>query len=114
MYVHDQYHVHVYNYVIYASYNGEIKNWIELNDLHHLCFRRNFMTVDIFYEQLKFEKVSQVKAYGLLQFFSMFSFYAGFYNSFIVGSIVVLLRINVHVLWLNVSMCVTGRDFGVL
>ena len=26
MYVHDQYHVYVYNYVIYVSYNGEIKN----------------------------------------------------------------------------------------
>ena len=31
MYVHDQYHVYVYNYVIYVSYNGEIKNWIEKN-----------------------------------------------------------------------------------
>ena len=35
MYVHDQYHVYVYNYVIYVSYNGEIKNWIEIEKMKY-------------------------------------------------------------------------------
>ena len=35
------------------------------------------MTVDIFYEQLKYEKVSQVKAYDITQFVSKYIYNKG-------------------------------------
>ena len=37
------------------------------------------MTIDIFYEQLKYEKVSQVKAYEVTQFVSKYTHNKGYY-----------------------------------